>query len=132
MNADALYTYRCRISGFNPEKIYDADTARLDIDLGLNTWIMNEPVRLHGINAPELRGEERQAGLAARDWLRDRLMPHCENPEAHPMIVETVKDEKGKYGRWLGVLWLFDPRAGKYINLNEALVEAGHAKVANY
>ncbi len=49
--------------------VYDADTIRVDIDLGCKVWISNEPIRLYGINAWEIRGDERDKGIAARDYV---------------------------------------------------------------
>jgi len=100
--------------------VYDADTIRADIDLGCKVWLRDEPLRLWGINAPEVRGDERQQGIKARDWLRERL------PEGKEITIKTHKDTKGKYGRWLATLFLDG------VNLNAALVEYGHAIKADY
>ena len=75
--------------------VYDGDTIGVDIDLGLNTWIRNEKVRLGRINAPEIRGAERKKGLAAGVYLR-KMVLHQE------IILQTKRDCKGKYGRYLG------------------------------
>ncbi len=64
-----LYYYKAKIIS-----VYDGDTVRVDIDLGLSTWIKNEKLRLARINAPELRGDEREAGMAARDFLREYVL----------------------------------------------------------
>ena len=45
-----MHEYRCKI-----RKIVDGDTIDVDIDLGFNTWINNERVRLYGIDTPESR-----------------------------------------------------------------------------
>ena len=88
---------------------------RLDMDLGLRTWIRNEPVRLAGIDAPEIRGEERRQGLSARDWLVERI------PPGTPILVQTYKDARGKYGRWLVDIWHED------VLVNQEMVELGLA-----
>ncbi len=49
-----LYHYRAVVVS-----VYDGDTCTVDIDLGLNTWVRGEKLRLYRINAPELRGSER-------------------------------------------------------------------------
>lgn len=110
-----MYEYRAVV-----RSVYDADTIRVDIDLGCNVWLHDEPLRLYGIDAPELRGSEREAGLVARDWLRKRL------PEGAEITIDTKKDRKGKYGRWLAIVYLDGE------DLNEALVESGHAIRAKY
>ncbi|MFQ5649113.1 MAG: thermonuclease family protein [bacterium] len=114
-----LYCYRATIIS-----VYDGDTVRADIDLGLKTWVKNEKLRLARINAPELRGDEREAGLAARDFLRDKILEH-------DVIIETLKDKKGKYGRYLVEIWL-EQEGEESINVNDLMVEAGHADYHDY
>ena len=62
-----LYYYRAVVVS-----VYDGDTCTVDIDLGLNTWVRGEKLRLYRINAPELRGPERPEGLKSRDFLREQ------------------------------------------------------------
>lgn len=109
-----MYHYRAKA-----RSVYDADTVRLDIDLGFGVWLYNQSVRLYGINAPEVSGVERPDGLVSRDRLRERLLEQN-------VVIQTFKDTKGKYGRWLGVIWL----GGE--NINEWLVSEGLAEVAEY
>ena len=45
-----MYEYRVKVL-----KVIDGDTVDVDIDLGFNTWIKNERVRLMGIDTPESR-----------------------------------------------------------------------------
>ena len=40
--------------------------------------------------------------------------------------MDKIKDKKGKYGRYIGVLWVDD------LNINELLVEQGHAETREY
>lgn len=49
-------------------EVYDGDTVTVDVDLGLCTWLHGQKLRLYGINAPEMRGEQRTAGTVTRDW----------------------------------------------------------------
>lgn len=132
-----LYFYRAVIVG-----VYDGDSVTADIDLGLGVWMKGQKLRLYGINTPELRGseEEKARGRAARDWLKARL---CDVPfgeeegynlniskdDSVEVILETHKDKGGKYGRWLCAIWKRDDvdDGGAWVNLNEALVKAGHA-----
>jgi len=97
--------------------VYDGDTIRCDVDLGFGTWLHNQSFRLHGIDAPEVRGKERAEGIATRDWLSERL------PIGEDIVIETIKDKKGKYGRYLAVVY------HNGINLNEEMVELGLAKI---
>jgi len=98
---------------------YDADTVRLDIDLGCGIWLQNEPCRLFGINAPEVRGKEKEAGKRARDYLRELIV-------GKEVVIETIKDKKGKYGRYL-----VNIEHGGFI-VNDLLVQKGHAVYKDY
>lgn len=99
--------------------LYDADTLTLDIDLGLGAWRRGEKVRLARVDAPELRGEERTAGLVARDYVRGMLL-------GKEVIIRTIKDRSGKYGRYIAEIQYGE------INLSDHLVKEGHAEYKNY
>ena len=96
--------------------VYDGDTLRVDIDCGFNIWLHNESVRLYGLNAPELRLEERPQGLVSRDWLREQL------PVGTKILIETLKDRREKYGRYLAIIHKEDGT-----NVNELMVSLGYA-----
>jgi micrococcal nuclease len=113
-----LYHYRAKVIS-----IYDGDTITVAIDLGFGNTT-KEIVRLARINAPEVRGEERNEGLEARDWLRS-VIPPCNN-----IYVSTNKDRTGKYGRYIAEIYTLED--GNYINLNDELVLAGHAEYREY
>lgn len=114
-----LYHYRALV-----DYVYDGDTCTVDIDLGLATWVRGEKLRLHRINAPEVSGAERPAGLRSRDALRELI-------EGKEVMLQTVKDRKGKYGRYLAEIWYAED--GKnYINVNDWLVSNGHAQYHEY
>lgn len=100
--------------------VYDGDTCTVEIDLGLHTWIKVEKIRFNRINAPELRGAERVKGLWSRDFLRSLIL----NKQ---LVIETIKNKKGKYRRYLGEIWLVDEK-GKSININDVMVANGVAK----
>ena len=116
---EGLYHYRAVV-----RKVYDGDTITVDIDLGLGSWIHGENLRLYRINAPEVRGTERQAGLRSRDFLRSQIM-------GKEVIIQTVKDKKGKYGRYLADIWLKD-YSGNWVNINDLLVQQGYAVYKEY
>ena len=96
--------------------VYDGDTIRVDIDLGFNLWLHNEPIRFIGINAPELKGDSRTEGLKSKEWLAAKLPPGTK------ILLRTEKDAREKYGRYLGTVYL------NGVNLNEELINQGLAK----
>ena len=102
----------------NLNRIVDADTLRLDIDLGCGVWRINEPIRLFGINAPELSTE---AGKLAKAALVGLF-----STNAGPIVVKTIKDRSEKFGRLLGIVTVGG------INLNDWLVSQGHAVHKTY
>ncbi|MCW8804734.1 MAG: thermonuclease family protein [Ignavibacteriaceae bacterium] len=114
-----LYNYKAIVTS-----VYDGDTCTVDIDLGLNVWLRGEKLRLNRINAPELRGEERPKGLKSRDFLISKI-------DGKEITIETIKDRKGKYGRYLAEIWLKEKK-GKFININDLLVTEGFAKYQKY
>ncbi len=114
----SLYHYRARVTA-----VYDGDTCTVDIDLGLSTWIRGEKIRLNRINAPEMTGADKPKGVAARDFLRSLVLDK-------DIVLQTIKDEREKYGRYLGELWV--EKDGAMLNVNDALVAAGHARYQSY
>jgi micrococcal nuclease len=103
------YRYKCFI-----KKIYDGDTVtKAVIDLGFDT-IIHARLRLYGINTPELRKPTLQSGREARDRLRELILDKN-------VIIETDKDKKGKYGRYLATIYCDDK------NINQLMVNEGHA-----
>ncbi|MBN86880.1 MAG: nuclease [Dehalococcoidia bacterium] len=106
-----MYEYRAYV-----RKIYDGDTITADIDLGFGIVLHNQKIRLLRINAPEIRGEQREKGLVSRDALRNKISNKW-------IKVKTQKDKKGKYGRWLGELWLEEEC------INDWLVSEGLAEI---
>ena len=109
-----LYNYRAFVT-----KVYDGDTITVDVDLGFGIKYEEIKIRLYGIDTPEVRGIERPEGLVSRDWLREKIF----NKE---ILVKTIRDKTGKYGRYLGIIYLDG------INLNDELVTKGLAIYREY
>tara|TARA_R110000772_G_C13275824_1_gene436652 strand:- start:844 stop:1188 length:345 start_codon:yes stop_codon:yes gene_type:complete len=114
-----MYNYNAKVIS-----VYDGDTIRANIDLGfgIHTHGNNgkgEALRLWGINTPEVRGEERPQGLISRDRLRELILDKN-------IVVTTIKDSKGKYGRYLAIIYLDG------VNINEQLVAEGLAVFKEY
>lgn len=113
-SALSFYFYRAKVL-----RIVDGDTVDLQIDLGFSVFI-KQRCRLFGINAPEKRGATKEAGLAAQAFLESLV------PVGAKLTIETIKDQQGKYGRYLVRLhkdnWC----------INNAMVLHGHAKWKDY
>lgn len=103
---DPPYAYRATILS-----VHDGDSLTCDVDLGFRIR-QTMPLRLLGLDAPELRTEQ---GRAARDWLTARL------PAGTIVLVRTVRDRREKYGRLLADV---TDQAG---SVNTDLLVAGHA-----
>ena len=114
-----LYQYRGVVA-----KVYDGDTITVEIDLGFKTSVKGEKIRLSRINAPEVRGDTKAEGLKSRDYLRLLIL----NKE---IILETMKDKKGKYGRYLGEIYVKDNN-DNWLNINNHLVDKGFAEYKEY
>ena len=103
-----MYEYNCKIV-----RVIDGDSIILDIDLGFGLWIHGESIRLFGVDCPECRSrdkEEKAAGLLAKEFVEDAL---------HVGGTYTLTTrEKGKFGRYLGVIMLSDKTS-----INAALVK---------
>ncbi len=95
--------------------IVDGDTIDINIDLGFN-MAYNTRFRLANIDCWEVRGDEREQGLLATARVLELIPPGTN------MITKTIKDSKGKYGRYLCEIFLLD----KSMSLNTILLNEGH------
>jgi micrococcal nuclease len=103
-----MFEYRAKV-----KKVYDGDTITVDIDLGFGVVLKNQKIRLLNINTPEVKGSARKEGLFVRDNLREKILNK-------KIILKTHRDKKGKYGRWLGEVFL------EGTSINEWLISEGH------
>lgn len=101
-------------------RVVDGDTVILKVDLGFKIEV-EQTCRLYGIDTPELIGEARIAGLAAKAFVEMSLAA-----ATGKLRIRTHKPTRDKYGRYIvEVLY----RSGDVdINLNEQLVMFGYAK----
>ena len=121
-----MYTYEALVTS-----VYDGDTITVDIELGFGIVARKQKIRLADINTPEVRGEEREAGLISRDVLREKILHKN-------IIISTFKDKKGKYGRYIGIIYKEETTNDslneevesmtELINVNEWLVENNYAE----
>lgn len=104
-----MYTYAATLI-----RCVDADTVRLELDLGFKLKRHEDAYRLLRINAPEMNTEE---GKAAKGWLEVFLT-------GKSLVAQTQKSDS--FGRWLAELWANGE------NCSDALVAAGKASYASY
>ena len=109
-----MYEYRGRI-----KRVIDGDTIEARVDLGFDVFAVQR-FRLYGINAPETKGESREDGRAATEYLRTLITT---NAADSVLTIQTRKDKREKYGRYLAVL------IANGVNINQRMVEDGHAVV---
>lgn len=101
----ARYTYDAEVT-----RVIDGDTIDVIIDLGCHVSI-HRRLRLLDVDTWEKRGDNKQKGVEAMVWLRDRL-----SEEHNNIIIRTHMDKEGKYGRLLATLYTRDG-----VNLNEEI-----------
>lgn len=114
-----LFHYKALITD-----VYDGDTCTADIDLGFGIWIRGEKLRLHRINAPEIVGASKLKGRESQKFLHSLI-------GKKEVTLETIKDKKEKYGRFLAEIWIVD-KEGMRMNVNDLMVEKGYAEYKKY
>jgi len=111
-----MYTYKCRIN-----KVLDGDTVEIDLDLGFNTTLANQKVRLLGIDTPESRTankEEKPRGLLSKKKLQEKLAVGS----WVKIITHKNDNNDDKVGRILGEFVLEDGT-----NVNKWMIENNYA-----
>ncbi len=110
-----MYEYRARVV-----KVVDGDTMHLDIDLGLDVRT-KMTVRLYGVDAPELHGDDDERGHLAKVFAETAL------PVGSLVRVYTIKDRREKFGRYLASIIYADADLREH-NLADELVRRGLAE----
>ena len=81
--------------------VYDGDTFRVDIDSLPPIVGKNIPIRLNGVDTPEIQGKcqyEKDLALKARDFVRNKL--------ANAKEIKLTKLQRGKYFRVVADVYL--------------------------
>ena len=111
-----MYEYKVKIT-----RVVDGDTVDAEVDLGIDTFIKDR-IRLMGLDTPESRTrnkKEKALGLAAKAYLKELLKENKGD-----IILRTSKEGKGKFGRILGTLLIYDGMT----SVNQMLIDEGHAR----
>lgn len=87
-----LYYYRAEVV-----RVIDGDTVVMNVDMGFHNYLMMQKYRLLGIDAPEIRGDEKEKGLVSKKALEDRLR------SSDQLIVHTIKTDS--FGRYLALIF---------------------------
>lgn len=106
-----MYEYRCSLVN-----VVDGDTVDVSVDMGFRVY-QTMRMRLYGIDTPE-KGQEGwvEATEYVKGWFSTAMDP----------VVETQKDKKDSFGRYLGTFYADN----NYDNcLNDNLINNGLAKV---
>lgn len=118
-----MYEYAAKVI-----KIVDGDTLDLQIDLGLETFVVTR-VRLYGINAPDFK-----EGIDLKSAATHHLASLLSLPEPggiyqpyYALTIRTIKDKKEKYGRYLAKIWLSHEDPDTTPSLNDVMVKDGFA-----
>jgi len=119
-NKNYLYHYSAKVL-----EIYDADTIRVELNLGFGLiWRGSDnrgvEIRLFGLNAPEMKGSDKENGKISRNKLREQIL-------GKEITIKTIKDSKEKYGRYLGIIIKEDGT-----NINNWLISEGLAEKKDY
>lgn len=103
-------------------RVYDGDTILdLVLDLGFNVRVEIK-TRLMGINAPEVRGSEKEKGIETKNWLVEKM----KDAQMRGNLFIQSHTEQGKFGRWLITVWSGNT------DLNKLMVEEGYAEFKQY
>ena len=115
--------------------VYDAASWTISLDLGCHVTLSGEKVRLHGIDAAELRGPEREQGKQAKAHVEGLLDLYSLSDDERRFAFRTHPGkgrEKGKYGRLLIVCYGRDPDTGVPVNLNRRFTLHPYILEADY
>ena len=111
----------------NVISVVDGDTLHVDMDLGIDCHTLLT-VRLMGVNAPEHGTPEGEAATAyVENWVHNHGGPDG------LVTVQTVKDRKEKYGRYLAYIYGWREGETEFVPgnggrcLNDMLIDEGHA-----
>jgi micrococcal nuclease len=113
-----MFTYSAIV-----RKVIDGDTIDVDIDLGFGVWLYKQRLRFKGIDTPESRTrdkEEKKYGLISKKFVNS----FCHVGER--ITIKTFKDKKGKFGRVLADVLVYDIDGDREILLTELMIEKGY------
>ena len=102
------------------KSVYDGDSLRADIDLCFGVNLLNQAIRINGIDTPEMRGkgvtkQEKALAKAARDRVKQLVKK--------AFWLESLDGgKKDKYGRILGNIYTLNG-----LDVAKTLINEGYA-----
>jgi micrococcal nuclease len=100
-----LYEYRC-----NVVRVIDGDTIVVDIDLGFDSWIKDQHIRIQRIDTPEVRTRESVSAALKAKARAEELLPVG---SSQYLVSRSYDSSTGKYGRIIGDFLLIYPKDGE-------------------
>lgn len=101
--------------------IHDGDTISVEIDLGFQMRFTDK-IRFYGVNAPELKIRNENKKLVSNPQRQITLQAIQSLIKVGDIIIiETIKDNKEKYGRYLANIYVTDK--DKQIFVNQYLLD---------
>lgn len=112
------YTYDAKVVN-----VVDGDTIRCHADLGFGITYDTQNLRLARINTPELKGESREAALAAKEALKNLIGDKT-------VLIRTLKNRRDRYGRYMCEVWVkeCETEEESWVNVSDWLVAHGYAE----
>jgi micrococcal nuclease len=107
--------------------VYDGDTFRVDIDSLPPIVGKNIPIRLKGVDTPEIQGKcqyEKDLALEARDFVRSKL--------ANSKQIKLNKLQRGKYFRVVADVMVDGVSLGQELLENELAYKYSGGKKSNW
>ena len=112
------WTHKLRITS-----VSDGDTLRADVDLGHQSVLENQKIRLLGSDTPETKGKDKELGLAVSAVVKKLVPKLCKQYNDVVWFRSTAK--KDSFGRMIGEVYFGD----ESISLNKILLDWGLAKI---
>ena len=106
--------------GGTVKKVIDGDTVLITVDLGFRIYF-DMPIRLYGIDTPELHSKDADEKLKATN-----AKVYVEKKIDGKRVTVKTKMEQEKYGRWLADIYYEENKEIRW--LNSELITQGYAK----
>lgn len=95
------FRYQARLE--SATHVVDGDTFNVTLDLGFRMHFTDQRLRLADVDTAE-RGDDlwHEHKQFTIDWLLDADAAHDSD---WPLIIDTTKDRKGSFGRWIATVY---------------------------